>query len=231
MSPRELTLLPAAIAAYVREHTTSEAPLFADLREETLATLKSPQMQVGPVEGALLRLLVQLSGARSILEIGTFSGYSGLAMASALPDGGALITCDVDPVVTAVARRYFDQSGHGHKITIRLGPALDTIAELGARGHRFDLVFIDADKRENVEYFRWALRLTRVGGIIVIDNVVRRGLVADPDSTDANVQGTRRVLEMLAAEPRVSATAIQTVGSKGYDGFALAVVGAGEKSD
>ncbi len=201
MSPRELTLLPAAIAAYVREHTTSEAPLFADLREETLATLKSPQMQVGPVEGALLRLLVQLSGARSILEIGTFSGYSGLAMASALPDGGALITCDVDPVVTAVARRYFDQSGHGHKITIRLGPALDTIAELGARGHRFDLVFIDADKENYIRYWEAVLPLMPIGGLILADNTLWSGKVLSP--RDPSDHGIVAFNTHVARDPRV----------------------------
>ena len=201
MSPRELTLLPAAIAAYVREHTTSEAPLFADLREETLATRKSPQMQVGPVEGALLRLLVQLSGARSILEIGTFSGYSGLAMASALPDGGALITCDVDPVVTAVARRYFDQSGHGHKITIRLGPALDTIAELGARGHRFDLVFIDADKENYIRYWEAVLPLMPIGGLILADNTLWSGKVLSP--RDPSDHGIVAFNTHVARDPRV----------------------------
>lgn len=201
MSPRELTLLPAAIAAYVREHTTSEAPLFADLREETLATLKSPQMQVGPVEGALLRLLVQLSGARSLLEIGTFSGYSGLAMASALPDGGALITCDVDPVVTAVARRYFDQSGHGHKITIRLGPALDTIAELGARGHRFDLVFIDADKENYIRYWEAVLPLMPIGGLILADNTLWSGKVLSP--RDPSDHGIVAFNTHVARDPRV----------------------------
>ena len=201
MSAHELTLLPPAIAAYVRAHTTGEAPLFAELRDETVATLAAPQMQIGAVEGALLRLLVQLSGARSILEIGTYSGYSALAMASALPDGGALVTCDVDPTATAVARRYFDRSGHGHKITVRLGPALTTIAELAAAGRRFDLVFIDADKESYVRYWDAVLPLVPVGGLIIADNTLWSGKVLDP--REPSDHGIVAFNAHVARDPRV----------------------------
>ncbi|MEZ4449424.1 MAG: class I SAM-dependent methyltransferase [Nannocystaceae bacterium] len=201
MSTRELTLVPPEIEAYVRAHTSEELPIFARLREETYATLDSPQMQVGRVEGALLRLLVQISGARAILEIGTFSGYSGLSMAMGLPEGGALVTCDVDPVATAIARRAFDESGHGHKITIRLAPALETIAALAAEGRRFDLVFIDADKENYSRYWEAVLPLVRDGGLIIADNTLWSGRVLHPEAaTDhAIVEFNHRV----ATDPRV----------------------------
>ncbi|MGB1277957.1 MAG: class I SAM-dependent methyltransferase, partial [Nannocystaceae bacterium] len=139
----ELTLLPPEVATYVEAHTLPASDLFCRLRDETHRALNLPQMQVGPVEGTFLRLMVQLSRAKSILEVGTYSGYSGLSMAMALPDDGRLVTCDIDPVATAVAKRFFKESGHGHKIDLRLGPALETIAELKAEGASFDLVFLD----------------------------------------------------------------------------------------
>jgi predicted O-methyltransferase YrrM len=190
-----------------------------------------PAIQVSTPLGKLLHLLARTQAARSILEIGTLGGYSAIWMARALPPEGRLVTLELDPKHAEVARRNLERAGVADRVEIRVGKALESLPRIAEEGRPpFDLVFIDADKRENVEYFRWALRLTRLGGLIVIDNVVRRGQVADADSTDANVQGTRRVLEMLAAEPRVSATAIQTVGSKGYDGFALAVVVGGESA-
>lgn len=197
--------------------------LDAALRDCEAAGL--PAIQVSTPQGKLLHLLAKAQGARSILEIGTLGGYSAIWMARALPPEGRLVTLEIDPKHAEVARRNLERAGVTDRVEIRVGRALETLPRIAEEGRPpFDLVFIDADKRENVDYFRWALRLTRVGGLIVIDNVVRRGQVADAESADANVQGTRRVLEMLAAEPCVSATAIQTVGSKGYDGFALAVV-------
>jgi caffeoyl-CoA O-methyltransferase len=196
-----LSLIGPDLAAYVDAHTTAESPLFARLRAETQADLASPQMQVGHVEGALLRILVAVSRAREVLEIGTYSGYSGLAMASALPDDGKLVTCDIDPVATAVARRYFAESGHGHKIDLRLAPALDTIAALAREGRRFDLVFIDADKHNYIRYWDAVLPLVPVGGLVVADNTLWSGKVVAPkeDSDHAIVAFNRHV----AADPRV----------------------------
>ncbi|PCC67931.1 caffeoyl-CoA O-methyltransferase [Nannocystis exedens] len=196
-----IPLIGPDLAAYVDAHTTAESPLLARLRAETQASLAAPQMQVGHVEGALLRILVAISRARDVLEIGTYSGYSGLAMASALPDDGKLVTCDIDPVATAVARRYFAESGHGHKIDLRLAPALDTIAELAAEGRRFDLVFIDADKHNYVNYWNAALPLVPVGGLVVADNTLWSGKVVAPkDDKDRAIVAFN---SHVAADPRV----------------------------
>lgn len=184
-----------------------------------------PAISVAPNEGKLLHLLARMRGARRILEIGTLGGYSTIWLARALPEGGKLITLEYEPRHAEVARANIAQAGLADRVEVRVGRALDTLPEL-ARGKPgpFDLTFIDADKRNNAEYFRWALRLSTVGSVIIVDNVVRDGRVVDGASNDANVQGTRRLIEALAAEPRVSATAVQTVGAKGYDGFAIALV-------
>jgi caffeoyl-CoA O-methyltransferase len=196
-----ISLVGEALDAYLHHHTTAEGELSARLREETFATLPIPEMQVGRVEGQLLRMLVQISGAQRILEVGTYSGYSALAMASGLPDDGRLVTCDIDPVATAVARRYFDQSPWGHKIEIRLGPARDTIAGLAAQGACFDLVFIDADKTGYIDYFELALPLLPSGGLVLADNALWSGRVLDPreDSDRAIVRFNAHVRE----DPRV----------------------------
>lgn len=196
-----LSLIGAELEAYVTAHTTREGQLFARLRADTLAQLSMPQMQVGPVEGALLRLLVGLVRPQTILEIGTFSGYSALAMAGALPDGGQLITCDIDPVATALARRYFTEARLDHRITLHLAPALDTIAQLAAQRRRLDLVFIDADKPNYSHYWDAVLPLVPVGGLIIADNTLWSGKVIDPQDLDdhAIVAFNARV----AADPRV----------------------------
>ncbi len=184
-----------------------------------------PAINVSPPQGKLLHLLARIHGARTILEVGTLGGYSAIWLARALPPGGRMITLEFDPKHAAVARANLDRAGLTGVVEIRLGPALETLPKLAAEGRGpFDLVFIDADKPSTAEYFAWALKLSRPGTVIVVDNVVRSGGVADPANTDANVLGIRRFLEALAAEPRVTATAIQTVGGKGYDGFAIAVV-------
>lgn len=175
-----LSILADDLAAYVEAHASPEPPLLAELRDETRRDLADPQMQVGRVEGALLRLLVMISGARNVLEIGTYSGYSTLSMAAGLPDDGTLITCDVDPVATSVARRYFDRSPHGSKIEIRLGPAIETIGALTANGSRFDLVFIDADKESYVSYWDALAPTIPPGGLVVADNTLWSGRVLDP---------------------------------------------------
>jgi predicted O-methyltransferase YrrM len=184
-----------------------------------------PTITVSATQGKLLALLAQLAQARAILEIGTLGGYSTIWMARTLPPGGRLITLEANARHAEVARANIARAGLGEVVEVRLGPALDTLARLAEEdAGPFDLTFIDADKRSNAEYFDWALRLSRRGSVIVADNVIRGGAVADGGPRDPNIGGVRNFLELLAAEPRVSATAIQTVGSKGYDGFAIALV-------
>lgn len=200
-----LSLIGSALEDYVAAHTTRESDLFARLRAETRQNLSMPQMQVGPVEGAFLRLIVGIARPQTILEIGTFSGYSALAMAGALPEGGELITCDIDPIATAVARRYFAESGLDHRITLRLGPALATIAELAAQDRRLDLVFIDADKTNYSHYWDAVLPLLPVGGLVIADNTLWSGKVVDPQEPsdhaivafNAHVAADRRVEHVL----------------------------------
>ena len=184
-----------------------------------------PDIQVSPLQGRLLMLLARMQGARRILEIGTLGGYSTIWLARGLAEGGRLTTLEVDPRHAEVACANLACAGVGDVVDVLVGPALDTLPRLASDGAGpFDLVFLDADKPNNPRYLEWALRLSRPGTAIVADNVVREGEVADPESTDPNVPGTRRFHELLAAEPRVSATVIQTVGSKKWDGFALALV-------
>jgi predicted O-methyltransferase YrrM len=164
-------------------------------------------------------------GARRILELGTLGGYSTIWMARALPADGRLITLEFEAKHAEVARANIARAGLSHLIEIRMGRALDTLPQLAADGSGpFDLIFIDADKANYPDYFTWALKLSRRGTLIIADNVVRKGAVADPNTTDANVLGVRRMNELIAAEPRVTATAMQTVGVKGYDGLAFALV-------
>ncbi len=196
-----MSLIGPDLEAYVAAHTTRESDLFARLRAETQASLASPQMQVGQVEGALLRILVSLVRPRTILELGTFSGYSALAMASALPEGGRLITCDIDPIATAVARRYFAESGLGDRIDLRMGPGLGTIASLAAEGRRLDLVFIDADKPNYIHYWDAVLPLLPVGGLIIADNTLWSGKVLNP--RDTSDHAIVRFNARVAADPRV----------------------------
>ena len=188
------------------------------------AALAAGDAAVSPAQGKLLHLLALAVGARCILEVGTLAGYSTIWLARALEPGGSLVTLESDPACAEVARANLARAGLADVVELRSGPALDTLPQL--RGP-FDLIFLDADKAENPEYLRWALELSQPGTLIVADNVVRDGAILGESSTDPRVQGIRRFFELLAAEPRVSATAIQTVGSKGWDGFALALVVAG----
>jgi predicted O-methyltransferase YrrM len=187
-----------------------------------------PPINVSPPQGKMLMMLAQLHGARTVLEIGTLGGYSTIWLARALAAGGRLITLESDPKHAEIARSNLSRAGLNGIVELRLGQALETLPQIATEGiGPFDFVFIDADKVNTPEYFAWSLKLTRLGGLIVVDNVVRKGAVIDPKSDDPSVQGVRRFYEMLAAEPRVNATAVQTVGSKGYDGFAVALVVAG----
>ena len=214
----------SAVDRYITDLLVPSDPaLNAALRASAAAGL--PPINVAPNQGKLLMLLAQAQGARNILEIGTLGGYSTIWLARALPAGGRLITLEFDPKHAEVARANIARAGLADVVEVRLGRALDTLKQLAAENRGpFDLIFIDADKSGYPDYFPWALKLSRPGSMIIADNVVRNGAVIDADSSDPNVQGMRRFNELLAAEPRVSATVIQTVGSKGYDGFAIALV-------
>lgn len=184
-----------------------------------------PPINVAPNQGKLLHLLAGLHHAANILEIGTLGGYSTIWLARALPPGGHLITLEAEAKHAEVARENLARAGLSEVVEVRLGPALESLPKLESEGAGpFDMFFIDADKPSNPDYFAWALKLSRPGSLIIVDNVVRNGAIVQADSPDPGVQGVRRLNELMRAEPRVEATAIQTVGSKGYDGFALAVV-------
>jgi predicted O-methyltransferase YrrM len=196
-----------------------------DAALQSSAAAGLPAINVAPNQGKFLMLLAQIQGARNILEIGTLGAYSTIWLARALPADGHLITLEADPKHAEVARANITRAGLAQVVEVRLGPAQETLPRLIAEGAGpFDLIFIDADKPGYPDYCAWSLKLSRRGTVIVADNVIRDGAVIDPASEDPRVQGMRRFNELLAAEPRVSATEIQTVGSKGYDGFALMVV-------
>ena len=193
-----IRFIDIAVEQFAQEHTEPETELYAQLREGTYRTMQSPEMQVGLIEGRFLQMLVRLTGARKILELGMFTGYSTLMMAEALPDDGRLITCEIDPKAEAIARKYFDQSPHGHKITIRMGPALDTIKTLSGV---LDLVFIDADKVNYCNYYQACFPLVKPGGLIVGDNVLWSGKVLDPRDDDTrNIVAFNRLVQ---SDPRV----------------------------
>ena len=201
----------------------TDAVLDAALADSAAAGL--PSISVTPNQGKLLHLLARLAGAKQILEIGTLGGYSAIWLARALPLGGRLITLEADEKYAEIARANIARAGLAGTIELRLGKALDTLPQIAAENRGpLDLVFIDADKVNTPGYFEWAVKLSRAGGLIIVDNVVRGGAVLNATSTDADVQGIRRFHERLASDKRVAATAIQTVGSKGHDGFVLAIV-------
>ena len=184
-----------------------------------------PAHDVSPMQGKFLQLLVQIQGARNILEIGTLGGYSTIWLARALPFGGRIVTLEASEKHAEIARSNIERANLTDKIEIRVGLALDSLQQIGNENYEpFDFIFIDADKQNNPAYFEWALELSRPGAVIIGDNVVREGEVIESTSADPRVQGIRRFYELIATEPRVSATALQTVGSKGYDGFVIAVV-------
>ena len=184
-----------------------------------------PAINVTPAHGKLLALLAQSINARRILEVGTLGGYSTIWMARALPDDGELVTLEISRHHAAVAQRNLDRARLADRVRIVVAPATDSLRQMiSERVESFDLVFIDADKERNLEYFEAALALTHPGSLIIVDNVVRKGAVVEADSSDTMVQGVRRLVDRLVDERRVSATVIQTVGGKGYDGFLLARV-------
>lgn len=221
-----MTLQPTwdAVDAYFSEQLVGHDPVLESAAAAADAA-GLPKIAVAPNQGKLLHLLALTQGAKRILEVGTLGGYSAIWLARALPADGTLITLEIDPRHAEVARGNLAAAGLEDVAEVRLGRAADSLAALAEQGAEpFDLVFIDADKPSNPEYFRRALQLTRPGSLIIVDNVVRGGAVADAASTDPAVVGTRALHELIAAEPRVTATSVQTVGSKGYDGFTLARV-------
>ncbi|ABS69519.1 O-methyltransferase [Xanthobacter versatilis] len=197
------------------------------LDEALAASAKAglPAISVSAAQGQMLHLFARMIGARRILEIGTLGGYSAIFLARALPADGKLVTLEFEPRHAEVARANLARAGLSDKVDLRVGRAIDTLPKLEAEGQGpFDLIFIDADKPSNPDYLHWALRLSRPGTVIICDNVVRSGKVLDSESSDANVIGVRRLFDLAGADPRLSSTAVQTVGAKGYDGFALLLV-------
>lgn len=215
----------AAVDRYVTNLLTPEDDALQQT-QHSAAVEGLPPISVSATQGMLLHLLVRSLRARSVLELGTLAGYSAIWMARGLEDGGRLVTCELDPHHAEVARRNFERAGVADRVEQRIGPGNESLDALTAEdAGPFDLVFIDADKAGYAEYLRKAMGLVHPGSLIVADNVVRDGEVADPASEDTAVVGVRRYLEAVAAEPRLTATVIQTVGIKGYDGLCLALVG------
>ena len=214
----------AAVDQYIDTLFAISDPILEDTIQ-AIITADLPQISVSPNQGKLLYLLALLSRSRNILEIGTLGGYSTIWLGRALPEDGHLITLEANPRHAKVAQANIERAGLAAKVEIRVGPALETLPQLSAAGTPpFDMVFIDADKSSYQGYLKWALQLTRPGSLIVADNVVRDGAVVDPNSTDETVQAVQRFNAALADEPRVTATIIQTIGVKGYDGMAIAIV-------
>jgi predicted O-methyltransferase YrrM len=200
---------------YVGKDEALDAALEANARAEL------PAVDVAPNQGKLLHVLARMCGARKVLEIGTLGGYSTIWLARAVGEGGRVITLESDAKHAEVARSNLARAGLTSIVDVRVGAALDTLPSLEGP---FDLVFVDADKKSNPEYLEWSLRLARAGTVIIVDNVVRRGAILDAAKDDPNIVGTRRFHEMFAQEPRIVATAVQTVGVKGWDGFAIGIV-------
>ena len=215
----------AAVDAFLESglHPAGDPVLETVLEANAAAGL--PRIDVSALEGAFLGLVVRMSGARRVLEIGTLGGYSAICMARCLPEDGRLISLEVVPEHADLARANVARAGLSRRVEVRTGAALDLLSDAAEQADGpFDLVFIDADKRNNPAYLDWAVRLSRPGTVIIVDNVVRGGAVIETDSGDSSVEGARAAIDFLGRNPRISATAIQTVGSKGYDGFALGIV-------
>jgi predicted O-methyltransferase YrrM len=222
--PQEQEKQWSAIDRYITDALVPSDPAL-DAALEASESAGLPSIQVAPNQGKLLSILARMLGARNILEIGTLGGYSTIWLARGLSAGGRVVTLEADPRHAEIARANLARAGLGGVVSVREGKALDTLPAIaGERLGPFDLVFIDADKENIPDYFTWALRLSRPGTLIVVDNVIRGGAVADASSTDPRVVGVRRFNELVAKEPRVIATAIQTVGSKGHDGLAFVLV-------
>lgn len=214
----------ADVDAYIEERLVGgDAVLYAALAAN--AKNRLPAIDVSPAQGKFLELLARITGAKKILEIGTLGGYSTLWLARGQPEGGRIVTLEFSPIHAMVARGNFKAAGLTERVDLRVGSALDTLPGVERDGiGPFDLVFIDADKPNNVGYLEWAVRLSRPGTVVFLDNVIRDGRVIEGTSGDRNVEGARAGIDFLSAHPRLRSTALQTVGAKGYDGFAIAVV-------
>ncbi len=214
----------AAVDQYISQLLELPDPVLA-ATEQSIADNGIPQISISPNQGKFLYMLALLRGAKKILEIGTLGGYSTIWLGRALPEGGKLVTLELEPAHAAVARKNIELAGLGSKVTIKTGNALGLLPQMAAdEAGPFDMIFIDADKPPYAEYFQWALRLSRPGTLIVADNVIREGQVLDPNPPDERVSGVQRFNQLLANTPSVIATIIQTVGVKEYDGMALAIV-------
>jgi predicted O-methyltransferase YrrM len=214
------------VDTYIGAHLIDEDPALAAALAHNAAE-GLPAIDVSAAQGKMLQMYARMIGARRILEVGTLGGYSTIWLARALPEDGRLVTLELEPHHAEVARTNLARAGLAERCEVLVGPAVLSLADLIDAGEApFDLVFIDADKPSNVAYLKAALKLSRPGSLIVVDNVVREGRILDPDSSDPSVIGTQALFDAVAAEPRLDATAIQTVGDKGWDGFLLAIVGA-----
>ena len=219
-----------AVERYISDHLIPSDPAMDAARDANVAA-GLPAIDVAPPEGKLLYLLARMLNARRILEIGTLGGYSTIWLARAMPANGRLITLEVNPRHAEIAKANLARAGFTERVEIRVGPALETLEALaGENLPLFDLIFIDADKANNPNYLEWAVPHTRRGGLVIVDNVVRDGAILDPNDPDPNIQGSRQLFERMGKDPRLIATALQTVGSKGYDGFAIAMV-TGDRKD
>lgn len=213
-----------AVDRYISDLFVPHDPVLENALKSSVAA-GLPEINVAPNQGKFLYLLARLQGAKRILEIGTLGGYSTIWLARALPKNGHLVTLELEAKHAEVARRNFSETDLADMIELRVGPAIDSLKQLVAEKiEPFDFIFIDADKDRYPEYFIWSLKLARRGSCILADNVVRDGAVIDPENPDPRVQGVRRFNELVSTEPRVTATSIQTVGTKGYDGFTIAIV-------
>ena len=221
MSPKEQW---AAVDQYLSDLLLPVDPILNSVLEASAAA-GLPSINVSPTQGKLLNLMARMCGAKRSLEIGTLGGYSTIWLARALPADGKLITLEAEPKHAKVATANIDRDGLSNLVEIRLGPALQTLSQLvDQKSPPFDFIFIDADKPGYPDYLEWSLKLSRPGTVIVADNIIRDGGVIDPNHKDPRVQAVRKFNQMLGSNPRLSATALQTVGSKGYDGFAVAMV-------
>ena len=213
------------VDVYLATTLLDEDPALTEARSDSDAA-GLPAIEVTPLAGKLLHLLARMTGARRVLEVGTLGGYSTIWLARGIPRDGRVVTLELEQRHADVARANLERAGVSEQVDIIVGRAADTLRRIAERGGEpFDLVFIDADKESNTIYLDWAIRLGHPGTVIVVDNVGRAGDVADPDSDDSMVIGSRLALELLGSDPRVDATALQTVGGKGWDGFAIAIVG------